>query len=152
MEPRLDYYTASPEALKAVLALEAAIFELSVEKPLLELVRLRVSQVNNCAFCADMHAMEARRNGETERRLFAVSVWRESPFFTERERAALAYTEAVTLIAKEGVPDALYEATRAHFSEEELVKLSVAIGAINVWNRLCVPFHAIHPVEHAKAA
>lgn len=145
MEPRLDYYTASPEALKAVLALEAAIFELSVERPLLELIRLRVSQVNNCAFCADMHAMEARRAGETERRLFAVSVWRESPFFTARERAALEWCEAVTLLSESRVPEAVFLHAREQFSERELVDLTVAIGAINCWNRLAVSFRQLPP-------
>lgn len=146
MEPRLDYYAASPEALKAVLALEAAIFELSVDKPLLELVRLRVSQVNNCAFCADMHAMEARRAGETERRLFAVSVWRESPFFTPRERAALDWCEAVTLLSESKVPQATFQQAREQFSERELVDLTVAIGAINCWNRLAVSFRQLPPL------
>lgn len=146
MEPRLDYYTASPEALKAVLALEAAIFALSVEKPLLELVRLRVSQVNNCAFCADMHAMEARRAGEAERRLFAISVWRESPFFTPRERAALDWCEAVTLLSESKVPEAVFQHAREQFNERELVDLTVAIGAINCWNRLAVSFRQLPPL------
>jgi alkylhydroperoxidase family enzyme len=99
-----------------------------------------------------MHSKEAMRDGDTQQRVFLVSAWKESPLFSDRERAALAYTETVTMISEAGVPDALYEATLKHFSEEELVKLSVAIGMINVWNRLCVPFHALHPVEHAKAA
>ncbi|MCY1273277.1 alkylhydroperoxidase AhpD family core domain protein [compost metagenome] len=143
MEPRLDYYTASPEALKAVLALEAASFALSIEKPLIELVKLRVSQVNDCAFCADMYAMSARRNGESERRLFAVPVWRESPFFTPRERAALAWAEAVTLLAESKVPDALYAELCSEFDARERVDLTVAIGAINVWNRLAVSFRQL---------
>lgn len=140
MEPRLDYYTASPEALKAILALEAATFDLSIEKPLLELVKLRVSQVNNCAFCADMHALEARRNGESERRLYAVAVWRDSPFFTPRERAALAWTESVTLLSQSNVPDDVYAQLREEFDEREAVDLTVAIAAINCWNRLAVSF------------
>jgi len=140
MEPRLDYYTASPEALKAILALEAATFDLSIEKPLLELVKLRVSQVNKCAFCADMHALEARRNGESERRLYAVAVWRDSPFFTPRERAALAWTESVTLLSQSNVPDDVYAQLRDEFDEREAVDLTVAIVAINCWNRLAVSF------------
>ncbi|MFZ5960077.1 carboxymuconolactone decarboxylase family protein [Pseudomonas knackmussii] len=140
MEPRLDYYTASPDALKAILALEASSFDLSIEKPLLELVKLRVSQLNNCAFCADMHALEARRNGESERRLFAVAVWRDSPFFTSRERAALAWTESVTLLSQSNVPDDVYAQLREEFDEREAVDLTVAIAAINCWNRLAVSF------------
>lgn len=140
MEPRLDYYTASPEALKAILALEAATFDLSIEKPLLELVKLRVSQLNNCAFCADMHALEARRNGESERRLYAVAVWRDSPFFSPRERAALAWTESVTLLSQSNVPDDVYAQLREEFDEREAVDLTVAIAAINCWNRLAVSF------------
>lgn len=140
MEPRLDYYTASPDALKAILALEAASFDLSIEKPLLELVKLRVSQINNCAFCADMHALDARRNGESERRLYAVAVWRDSPFFTPRERAALAWTESVTLLSQSNVPDDVYAQLREEFDEREAVDLTVAIAAINCWNRLAVSF------------
>ncbi|MNZ61988.1 Carboxymuconolactone decarboxylase family protein [compost metagenome] len=143
MEPRLDYHTASPEALNAILMLEAATFNLSIEKPLLELVKLRVSQVNNCAFCADMHAMEARRNGESERRLYAVSVWHDSPFFSEREKAALDWCEAVTLLAESNVPDAVYERLSAQFSEKERVDLTVAIATINCWNRLAVSFRQL---------
>jgi alkylhydroperoxidase family enzyme len=99
-----------------------------------------------------MHSKEALRDGDTLQRVILVAAWKESPLFSERERAALAYTEAVTLISKDGVPDALYEATLKHFSEEELTKLTVAVAMINVWNRLCVSFHAIHPVHAAKAA
>ncbi|MNN34798.1 Carboxymuconolactone decarboxylase family protein [compost metagenome] len=143
MEPRLDYHTASPEALNAILMLEAATFNLSIEKPLLELVKLRVSQVNNCAFCADMHAIEARRNGESERRLYAVSVWRDSPFFSEREKAALDWCEAVTLLAESNVPDAVYQRLSAQFSEKERVDLTVAIATINCWNRLAVSFRQL---------
>ena len=152
MKPRLQFFNVAPELMKQIRALNKAVEDSGLEKSLLHLVKLRASQVNGCSYCVDMHSREALQDGETQQRLFMVAAWKESPLFSERERAALAYTEAVTLIAKEGVPDALYEATRAHFSEEELVKLSVAIGAINVWNRLCVPFHAIHPVEQAKAA
>lgn len=143
MEPRLDYYTASPDALKAILALEASSFDLSIEKPLLELVKLRVSQLNNCAFCADMHALEARRNGESERRLFAVAVWRDSPFFTSRERAALAWSESVTLLSQSNVPDDVYAQLREEFDEREAVDLTVAIAAINCWNRLAVSFRQV---------
>jgi AhpD family alkylhydroperoxidase len=152
MKPRLQFFNVAPELMKQVRALNQAVEDCGLEKSLLHLVKLRASQINGCSFCVDMHSKEALRDGDTLQRVILVAAWKESPLFSERERAALAYTEAVTLISKEGVPDALYEATLQHFSEEELVKLSVAIGMINVWNRLCVPFHAIHPVEHAKAA
>ncbi|MDB6145715.1 MAG: Carboxymuconolactone decarboxylase family protein [Pseudomonas sp.] len=140
MEPRLDYYTASPEAVKAILMLEAANFDFALEKSLLELVKVRVSQVNNCSFCTDMHATEARKSGETERRLHALPVWRDAPFFTPRERAALAWAESVTLLAQTHVPDELYVALSKEFNEREMVDLTVAIATINSWNRLAVSF------------
>jgi AhpD family alkylhydroperoxidase len=140
MQPRLDYYTASPEAVKAILMLEAANFDFSLEKSLLELIKVRVSQVNGCSFCTDMHATDARKNGESERRLHALAVWRDSPFFTERERAALAWAESVTLLAETHVPDELYAALKAQFNEREMVDLTVVIATINSWNRLAVSF------------
>lgn len=152
MKPRIQFFNAAPDLIKQVQVLNKAVDECGLEQGLLHLVKLRASQINGCSFCVDMHSKEAMRDGDTQQRVFLVSAWKESPLFSERERAALAYTEAVTLISDGGVPDSLYEATREHFSEEELVKLSVAIGMINVWNRLCVPFHAIHTVERAKAA
>ena len=136
MEQRLDFYKASPEAMKALMALEIAVSKLGIEPALQELVRLRASQINGCAFCVDLHTSDARKKGETERRLYAVSVWRETPFFTPRERAALAWTEAVTRVADTHVPDADYEALLAHFNEVESVNLTLAIGLINTWNRL----------------
>ena len=152
MKPRIQFFNVAPELMKQVRALNQAVEDCGLDQSLLHLVKLRASQINGCSFCVDMHSKDALRDGDTQQRVILVSAWKESPLFSERERAALAYTEAVTLISKEGVPDALHEATLKHFSEEELVKLGVAIGMINVWNRLCVPFHAIHPVEHAKAA
>lgn len=140
MKPRLDYYSASPEALKGLLMLEAACLALAIEKPLLELVKIRVSQLNHCAFCCDMHAVEARRQGETERRLHALSVWRDSGFFTPRERAALAWSEALTRLPASGIADELYAQARDQFSERELVDLTLAISTINSWNRLAVSF------------
>ncbi|SEK75747.1 alkylhydroperoxidase AhpD family core domain-containing protein [Pseudomonas sp. NFIX51] len=140
MEPRLDYYSASPEALKGLLMFEAQNFDLSIEKPLLELVKIRVSQLNHCAFCADMHAVQARQNGESERRLYALGVWRDSALFSSRERSALAWSESVTLLSESAVPDALFQAVRGQFSERELVDLTVAVAAINSWNRLAVAF------------
>ena len=140
MSPRLDYYNASPKAMKAMIAMEALTANLSIEAPLLQLIRIRASQLNGCAFCTDMHSVDARRQGETERRLFAVAVWRDSGFFSERERAALAWTEAVTLLAESQVPDDVYTLACGSFSEEELVDLTMAISTINSWNRLAVSF------------
>jgi AhpD family alkylhydroperoxidase len=140
MEQRLDFYQASPNAIKAMLALEAQIGKSTIEKPLADLVRLRASQINGCAFCVDMHATDARKGGETERRLAAVVVWRETPFFTERERAALEWTEAVTLVSQNHVPDAVWEVVKPHFSDEEIVDLTLLVSAINSWNRLAISF------------
>jgi AhpD family alkylhydroperoxidase len=140
MEPRLDFYKASPDAIKAMLALSASVAKLGLEPALLELVKLRASQINGCAFCIDMHATDARKGGETERRLYAVSAWRETPFFTPRERAALAWTEAVTQISTVGAPDATYEALSAQFTDKERMDLTLAIAAINGWNRLAIAF------------
>ena len=140
MQPRIDFYTASPDAFKAMLALETAVSKLGLEKSLLELVKLRSSQINGCAFCIDMHTADARKEGETERRLYAVTAWREAPFFTGRERAALAWTEALTRISETHAPDADYALLSEHFNPKEMVDLTVAINAINGWNRLAVGF------------
>jgi AhpD family alkylhydroperoxidase len=140
MEPRLDFYQASPLAIKAMRALEERIAASSLETSLAELVRLRASQINGCAFCVDMHTSDARKGGETERRLATVVAWRETPFFTARERAALAWTEALTLIAQQHVPDALWDTVRPHFSDEEIVDLTLLVNAINGWNRIAIAF------------
>ena len=153
MQPRLDFFKADPQLLKAVRDLNTAVEKSGLERSLLHLIKLRASQINGCSFCVDMHTHEARDDGESEQRLYLVSAWRESPLFSERERAAFAWTEAVTLIAGKGVDEALYAETLKHFSEDELVKLTVAVSMINTWNRLCISFHAIHPMrEKAKAA
>ncbi len=152
MKQRLDFFAAAPALMGQVRVLNRAVEESGLEMSLVHLVKLRASQINGCSFCVDMHSREAMRDGETQQRVILVSAWKESPLFSERERAAFAYTEAVTRIADAGVPDALYEATLKHFSQEELVKLTVVIAMINVWNRLCVSFHALHPVAEAKAA
>ena len=140
MEPRLDLYKASPEAIKVMLAFSAGTEKLGLEHSLLELVKLRASQINGCAFCVDMHAADARKGGETERRLYAVSVWHETPFFTPRERAALAWTEAVTSIATRGAPDDVHAALCEQFTEKERMDLTLAISMINCWNRLAIAF------------
>ncbi|MCE6977074.1 carboxymuconolactone decarboxylase family protein [Pseudomonas frederiksbergensis] len=140
MQPRIDFYTASPDALKAMMALEAAVSKLPLEKSLIELVKLRASQINGCAFCIDMHTADAIKDGETPRRLFAVTAWREAPFFTDRERAALAWTESLTQLSLTHAPDEDYALLSAEFSPKEMVDLTVAITTINSWNRLAVGF------------
>ena len=146
MQPRLDFYKASPDAAKAMLALEAAVTKLGLDSTLLELVKLRASQINGCAYCVDLHSSDARKRGESERRLHAVAVWREAPFFTERERAALAWTEALTRISETRAPDADYEWLSRQFDEQERVNLTVAINAINGWNRLAIGFRSVSAV------
>jgi AhpD family alkylhydroperoxidase len=137
---RLNFFTASPKAVKAWTALETFLAESSIDLPLAELVRLRSSQLNGCAFCVDMHTADARKCGETERRLYAVSVWRDTPFFSERERAALAWTEKMTCLAQQHPSDADFALLKAHFSPQEMVDLTVLISTINGWNRLSVGF------------
>ena len=145
MEQRLDFYKASPDAMKALIALEGAISKLGLEPQLLDLVKLRASQINGCAYCVDLHASDLRKKGETERRLYAVPVWRETPFFSPRERAALAWTEAITLLPQTRAPDTDFADVREHFSEREMVDLTLAIGTINTWNRLSVGFRKALP-------
>ncbi len=152
MKQRLQFFAKAPELMKEVRALNQAVEACGLQRPLLHLIKLRASQINGCSFCVDMHSREAREDGETEQRLYLVAAWKESPLFTERECAAFAWVEATTLIANGGVSDELYAATLKHFSEEELVKLTVAVGMINIWNRLCVSFHALHPVQDRRAA
>ena len=151
MKPRMNYYQAAPDTIKALVALEAQIQASSLEKSLIELVKTRASQINGCAYCINMHTQDARKQGETEQRLYLLNAWHESPLYTDRERAALAWTDAVTLIADTHAPDDLYEELRAHFSEAEMVNLTMLIGAINAWNRIAISFRAVHPVK-AKAA
>lgn len=143
MEPRLEYSKLAPDAYKAMLGLEKYVRNCGLEHRLLELVKLRASQINGCAYCVDMHTKDARVLGETEQRLYAVVVWHEAPFFTERERAALLWTEAVTEVGHNRVPDDVYESARRHFSEKELVDLTVAVVAINGWNRLAISFRSV---------
>lgn len=151
MQARFDFTQASPEAYKAVAALEKYVKEESgIDPQLLHLLKLRASQINGCAYCVDMHVKEARRDGISEQKIHLVSVWQESPLFSAKERAVLGWTEAVTKVAKTGVPDADYQQLREFFSEAEMTKLTVAIGVINVWNRLCIAFRAQHPIDAAK--
>jgi AhpD family alkylhydroperoxidase len=140
MHQRLDYKRASPEAWKAMLNTENQVRSSGLEASLLELVKTRASQINGCAWCLDMHTKDARARGESEQRLYLLSAWRECTCYSERERAALAWTEAITQIAVAGVPDALYEEARRHFDEKAIVDLTLAIIAINGWNRMNVAF------------
>jgi len=140
---RIDYYKTSPGAVKAMLGLEDFINKCGLEKSLLELVKLRASQINGCAYCVDLHTSDASKAGETQRRLHAVAVWQESPFFTERERVALAWTESVTLLSETHAPEDLYQNVLKHFNEKETVDLTIAIITINGWNRLAVSFRKL---------
>ncbi len=139
-KPRIDVHAASPEAYETMLALEGYLHRCGLEPSLIELVKLRASQINGCAYCIDMHAKDARAGGETEQRLHLLDAWRESPFYSPRERAALAWTESVTRVSETHVPDTVYEEARQHFSEKELVDLNWVVVAINAWNRLAIPF------------
>jgi AhpD family alkylhydroperoxidase len=143
MQPRLNFLELSPEGYKAMAGLERFVRQSGLEKPLLELVKMRASQINGCAYCIDMHSKDARAGGETEQRIYCLSTWRESPFYTDRERAAMEWTEAVTLIADGQVPDDVYERVRKHFTDVELVNLNYAVVVINAWNRLAITFRAV---------
>jgi len=140
MVQRIDYGKVSPGAVRAMYGLEKYLSQASLESSLLDLIKLRASQVNGCAYCIDMHTKDARARNETEQRLYGLAAWRETSYYSERERAALAWTEAVTLIADDHVPDELYEQVRKQFSEQELVDLTLAVVAINGWNRIAISF------------
>jgi len=142
----------APESFKAMMALEASFAGSSLEFSVKELVKLRASQINGCAFCIHMHATDLRKAGESEMRLHLLPAWRESTLYSERERAALGWTEALTRLSDTGAPDADYEPVKAAFTEAEQVQLTLLIGAINVWNRLQVGFRAPHPVERPSVA
>ncbi len=155
MKQRLNYAEAGRGAVRAMYGLEVHLAKSGLEPSLLYLLKFRVSQINGCAFCLDMHSKDSRAAGETEQRLYLLDAWRESPFYTERERAALAWAEAVTLVTDGHVPDEVYEQARAEFGEEELVNLTLAVVAINGWNRLSIAFRAepgsYQPSSHAAA-
>ncbi|HZH87901.1 MAG TPA: carboxymuconolactone decarboxylase family protein [Chitinophagaceae bacterium] len=143
MKERLNYAKVEPEALKAMLKLEEYVDKSGLDRTLYELVKVRASQINKCAYCLDMHTKDARKAGESEQRLYALSAWRETPFYTKRERAALAWTEAMTLISENEIGDQLYREVSEHFDEQERIALSMAIVAINGWNRLAIGFRAL---------
>jgi AhpD family alkylhydroperoxidase len=144
MEPRINFNRAAPDGIAAMRALEHYVNRFSgLEPSLRELIKVRASEINGCAYCIDMHTKDARAQGETEQRLYALNAWRETPFFTERERAALEWTEAVTLIADGRAPDELFFRVRQYFSEAEMVNLTLAIVTINGWNRLAIAFRSV---------
>ena len=155
MQARLDWYKISGGAYRAMAGLEGFVRDTGLDPALLHLIKMRVSQINGCAYCLDMHSKDARAAGETEQRLYELNAWRETPFYSEREGAALAWTEALTLIRKTHAPDDVYEEVRKRFSEEELVSLTIAIVAINGWNRLSIGFRAVpgayQPARPGKA-
>ncbi|HZD51272.1 MAG TPA: carboxymuconolactone decarboxylase family protein [Silvibacterium sp.] len=138
MEQRLNYAKTSAAGYRAMMGLEAYLQECGLEELLIHLIKLRASQINGCAFCLDMHWKDLRAIGETEQRLYSLDAWRECPWYTDRERAALAWTEAVTLITEGHVPDSVYESVRPHFTEKELADLTFAVATINAWNRLAI--------------
>ncbi len=156
MEPRIQYANFSREALRAMLALERHLKASGLAEELQDLVKLRASQINGCAYCIDMHWKDARARGESEQRLYALDAWRESPFYTARERAALAWTESLTLVAQTHVPDEVYEEVKKEFTEAELVDLTYAVVAINAWNRLAISMRAVpgeyQPQKRVSAA
>ncbi|WP_348269169.1 carboxymuconolactone decarboxylase family protein [Edaphobacter paludis] len=143
MQSRLEIQKVAPQAYRTMAALETYVRNSGLEEALILLVKLRASQINGCSYCIDMHTKDARANGESEQRLYALSAWRETPFFTDRERAALNWTEALTLISQSQAPDSIYEEVRERFSELELVNLTMTIVTINGWNRICVGFRKV---------
>jgi AhpD family alkylhydroperoxidase len=152
MESRIAYQKVAPEVYQAMLSLHATPSRSGLEPRLLDLVFVRASQINGCAFCLDMHSKDARAGGETEQRLYLLDAWRESPFYTDRERAALAWTEAVTRVADGHVPDEVYRTAREQFTEAELAHLTLAIVAINGWNRLNIAFRTVPGAYRPAAA
>ncbi len=143
MQPRIDHRNVSPGAMNAMLGLESYLRSCGLPQNLLHLIKLRVSQINGCAYCIDMHSKDLRAAGETEQRLYLLDAWREAPFYSDRERAALAWAEAVTRVTEGHVPDIVYEQARTHFNEEELVNLTLAVTTINSWNRLSIAFRSV---------
>ena len=151
MKNRINAARVAPELLQAMVGLEERVAQAGLEPKLRHLVKIRASQINGCAYCVHMHSRDARAEGESEERLYLLSAWRESPLYSEQERAALAWTDAVTKIAETGAPDVDYEALRTQFSEKEAAALTFLISTINAWNRLAVSFRNIHPVQKEAA-
>jgi AhpD family alkylhydroperoxidase len=142
MTKRIDYAKLAPGGIRAIMGVESWVRQSGLDETLIHLTKLRASYLNGCAYCVDMHSKDARVAGETEQRIYSVPVWRETPFYTPRERAALLWTEVVTELGREGVSDAVYEDVRSHFSEEELAQLTIAVVTINMWNRLAIALGA----------
>ena len=142
---RLNAYQVAPDAMKALVAVETYLHQTALGSQLIELVKMRASQINGCAYCLDSHSKQLRKAGETEQRIYLLNAWRESPLYSPRERAALAWTDALTLIAETQAPDDAYEEVRQHFDEKELVDLTTLIGMINLWNRLAISLRYEHP-------
>ena len=152
MTPRFNAFAAAPAPMKSWLDFTQGLKQHGLEETLMDLVVTRASQINGCAYCLDMHTADARKRGETEQRLYLLDAWRDSPLYSDRERAGLAWTEALTLLHERRAPDDGYQALKAEFSEEEQVKLTLLIVAINGWNRIQVGFRAVHPIEQRRAA
>jgi AhpD family alkylhydroperoxidase len=152
MESRIDYRKFNPEPLQALLAMEKYLAGCGLDHKFAHLLKLRASQINGCAYCIDMHSIDARAAGETEQRLYALDAWRETPFYSERERAGLAWVEAITLVSDGHVPDRVYDDVKAHFSEKEIVDLTYLTATINAWNRLAIALRAVPGRYRAAAA
>ncbi|HEX3371592.1 MAG TPA: carboxymuconolactone decarboxylase family protein [Candidatus Acidoferrales bacterium] len=150
MQPRIEFMNFAQEALNSMLGLEKYISGCGLEPKLIHLMKVRASQINGCAYCIDMHTIDARAAGETEQRLYALNAWRETPFFSDRERAALEWTEAITLVSETHVPDAIFEEVKKYFTEKEIVNLSIAATTINMWNRMAISMRAV-PGNYAPA-
>lgn len=152
MQQRIDARKASPAALQAVAALQTYVDQSGLDAKLRELIKIRVSQINGCAYCLAMHTRDARKIGETDERMHLLDAWREAPVFTARERAALEWAEAVTLVAQTHVPDEAFEIVRKQFSEKEIIDLTAAVAAINTWNRVAISFRTTPQVDSQKVA
>ena len=152
MQARIEYTKHAQEAQRSLYALERYLFSSGLDHQLLHLIKMRASQINGCAYCIDMHSKDARAGGETEQRLYELDAWRETPFYTEKERAALEWAESVTLVSQTHVPDEAFENLKKHFSEKEIVDLTLAVGMINLWNRLAISMRAVPGTYQARQA
>ncbi|MGV8938326.1 MAG: carboxymuconolactone decarboxylase family protein [Allorhizobium sp.] len=152
MHARLNMFKTAPDAIKAVVDLENYVQSCGLERRFIHLIKLRASQINGCAFCVDMHVKEARHDGLCEQWINLMCVWWESPVYDDKERALLGWVDAVTRIADTGIPDGAFETLKAHFSEDDMMKITVAIGTINTWNRLAVGFRSQHPIDKPAMA
>jgi AhpD family alkylhydroperoxidase len=155
MQTRIDVTKYAKEAQQSLFGLEKYIAQSGLDRKLIHLIKMRASQINGCAYCIDMHSKDARSLGETEQRLYGLDAWRETPYFTERERAALEWTEALTLISETHAPDSVYDELKKHFNEKEIVDLTIVVGTINMWNRLAISMRTVpgqYQPAHAPAA